>query len=69
MSYRSKEQTCLQGRQVCCLFLENDTDLRYIQNLPDHNRSRTNEIFTHVVVNTIKTIESPLDSLSLIQNT
>jgi len=49
--------------------LENGTDLRYIQNLLGHNSSRTTEIYTHVAVNVIKAIESPLDSLSLKGNT
>lgn len=49
--------------------LENGTDLRYIQNLLGHSSSRTTEIYTHVAVNVIKAIESPLDSLSLKENT
>jgi len=45
--------------------LENGTDLRYIQILLGHNSSKTTEIYTHVAINSIKTIESPLDSLDL----
>ncbi len=47
--------------------LENGTDLRYIQNLLGHSSSKTTEIYTHVAVNIIKRIESPLDSLNLNQ--
>ena len=47
--------------------LENGTDLRYIQNLLGHSSSKTTEIYTHVAVNIIKRIESPLDSLNLSQ--
>lgn len=48
--------------------LEDGTDLRYIQNLLGHNSSRTTEIYTHVAINKIKGIKSPLDSLSLVVN-
>ncbi len=41
--------------------LENGTDLRYIQVLLGHNTSRTTEIYTHVAVNNLKMIKSPLD--------
>jgi len=47
--------------------LENGTDLRYIQNLLGHSSSKTTEIYTHVAVNAVKAIESPLDSLFLTQ--
>jgi integrase/recombinase XerD len=47
--------------------LENGTDLRYIQNLLGHSSSKTTEIYTHVAVNALKAIESPLDSLFLTQ--
>lgn len=45
--------------------LENGTDLRYIQVLLGHNSTRTTEIYTHVAVNNIKIIKSPLDLLNL----
>lgn len=49
--------------------LENGTDLRYIQVLLGHNSTRTTEIYTHVAVNNIKTIKSPIDLLNLDQKT
>jgi len=45
--------------------LENGVDLRYIQTLLGHNSSLTTEIYTHVAINHIKNIQSPLDSLNL----
>lgn len=41
--------------------LENGTDLRYIQVLLGHSSTKTTEIYTHVAINNIKTIKSPLD--------
>lgn len=41
--------------------LENGTDLRYIQSLLGHSSSRTTEIYTHVALNGIRRIKSPLD--------
>jgi len=41
--------------------LEQGTDLRYIQALLGHNSSRTTEIYTHVAVNSFKSIKNPLD--------
>lgn len=49
--------------------LENGTDLRYIQVLLGHNSTKTTEIYTHVAVNNIKIIKSPLDLLNLNQKT
>lgn len=45
--------------------LENGTDLRYIQNLLGHGSSKTTEIYTHVAVNNIRAIKSPIDFLHL----
>jgi len=41
--------------------LENGTDLRYIQVLLGHESTKTTEIYTHVAINNIKDIKSPLD--------
>lgn len=41
--------------------LEAGTDLRYIQVLMGHSSTRTTEIYTHVAINNIKIIKSPLD--------
>jgi len=45
--------------------LENGTDLRYIQNLLGHRSSKTTEIYTHVAVNNIRAIKSPIDFIHL----
>jgi site-specific recombinase XerD len=44
--------------------LEAGVDLRHIQILLGHSSSRTTEIYTHVAMNNIQGIKSPLDSLS-----
>ena len=41
--------------------LEQGTDLRYIQALMGHNSSKTTEIYTHVAVNSLKTVKNLLD--------
>ena len=43
--------------------LESGTDLRYIQEILGHSRSRTTEIYTHVSNKSIQKIISPFDSL------
>ena len=45
--------------------LENGTDLRYIQVLLGHSSTRTTEIYTHVAINSIKAIKSPIELLDL----
>lgn len=47
--------------------LENGTDLRYIQTLLGHGSSKTTEIYTHVAVNQLKAIKSPIELLNLAQ--
>lgn len=49
--------------------LEDGADLRYIQSLLGHSSSKTTEIYTHVTLNHVKEIRSPLDSLNLNINT
>jgi len=46
--------------------LEAGVDLRHIQILLGHSSSRTTEIYTHVAMNNIRGIKSPLDSLNLL---
>ncbi|MEA1784891.1 site-specific tyrosine recombinase/integron integrase [Arenibacter sp. GZD96] len=41
--------------------LESGTDLRQIQVLLGHGSSKTTEIYTHVAINSYKTIKNPLD--------
>lgn len=43
--------------------LESGTDLRYIQELLEHNSSKTTEIYTHVSTKNIQQIKSPFDDL------
>ena len=43
--------------------LENETDLRYIQELLEHNSSKTTEIYTHISTKNIQQIKSPYDDL------
>ena len=44
---------------------ENGTDLRYIQSLPEHESSKTTEIYTHITTKGFDQIVSPLDQLNL----
>ena len=45
--------------------LENGTDLRSIQVLLGHNSSQTTEIYTHIAINHINKIKSPIDLINL----
>lgn len=43
--------------------LESGTDIRYIQILLGHSSTRTTEIYTHVSIQNLQNIQSPLDNL------
>ncbi|NLC43212.1 MAG: tyrosine-type recombinase/integrase [Clostridiales bacterium] len=45
--------------------LEGGVDLRYIQELLGHSRSKTTEIYTHVTQKSIRNIVSPLDRMGI----
>jgi hypothetical protein len=47
------------------LFLNDRIDLRYIQNLLRHERSKTTEIYTHITTKGFNQIISPLDKLEI----
>ncbi len=48
--------------------LDNGTDVRFIQELLGHKDLKTTMIYTYVTKQTLKTIQSPLDQLSLGDN-
>lgn len=45
--------------------LERGTDIRYIQELPGHQSSKTTEIYTHIKQRGLGKIKSPLDSFDI----
>ncbi len=45
--------------------LENGTDLRTIQTLLGHSSSKTTEIYTHVAINHVQAVKSPIDLINL----
>jgi site-specific recombinase XerD len=56
----------IKGRKISSLamhLLENGTDLRYIQSLLRHSRSKITEVYAHVTSKALSGIKSPLDSL------
>jgi site-specific recombinase XerD len=48
--------------------LEQDTDIRIIQVLLGHKRLETTALYSHVATNTLREIQSPLDTLPLRPN-
>ncbi|TSA26426.1 MAG: integrase [Bacteroidetes bacterium] len=45
--------------------LETGVDLRYIQNFPGHESTKTTMIYTHITKRGIEKIKSPLDNLDI----
>jgi len=43
--------------------LESGVDLRYIQEILGHKRSKTTEIYTHIIKANLANIKNPLDSI------
>ena len=45
--------------------LKRGADLRYIQELLGHNRSKTTEIHTHITSTAFRKIKSPIDKMDI----
>jgi site-specific recombinase XerD len=45
--------------------LEHGTELKYVQRLLGHKRSKKTKIYTHVITKGLDRIKSPLDKLDL----
>jgi site-specific recombinase XerD len=45
--------------------LENNTDIRYIQELLGHANPKTTQIYTHITTRGLDQIKSPLDNLDV----